>query len=571
MGRNKLLLWLLAALLLLAVPARAGNPFDYTVFQKLPVVHEGRLKPMGRMAQLLLKDISNLHVSIDEATPWLVELLFDPQSADEPPIFYVPQGTLPYVLGLPERAESYYSFTELNDAFMAHKSLILGLREQASRKLSAEQQALLALYARVTYYEQLKGAMTLLLPLKAAPDKNFTNLYPRKKTPVVLMLLSSGKNNQSLRILPEQTPLGVQWQSPWENFLQQEKLSPLLGEWQKAASAYIRHDTDAWREQIADIYRHTLEQADMPSLDTQLRAEILYIKSQPYFLSMMLYAAGVLAALGLRRRGVAIASVFLSGGLVLHGFGMACRMMILQRPPVSNLYESVLFVGFLMMVMGLAFAWRKKERVLLAPLAGLGILLHLTGFGLNDEGESLKVLQAVLDTKFWLATHVIIITSGYAVCLLTSVLAHVCLAQNAHKPVELARTKMFRTCIAFSLASLLLVSTGTLLGGVWADQSWGRFWGWDPKENGALLIALWLVWLLHGRYSRDVSNFWFIAGLAALSLVVALSWIGVNLLGIGLHSYGFISGSASGLIGLFSAELAFLGWCLWRRKNHAAA
>src|SRR5690606_16005497 len=91
---------------------------------------------------------------------------------------------------------------------------------------------------------------------------------------------------------------------------------------------------------------------------------------------------------------------------------------------------------------------------------------------------------------------------------------------------------------------------------------WGRFWGWDPKENGALLIVLWLIWLLHGRIAGQMNRDAYMAGMAGLTVVVALSWFGVNLLSTGLHSYGFIDGVAGALAAFCATEIALIG-ALW--------
>jgi ABC-type transport system involved in cytochrome c biogenesis permease subunit len=117
-----------------------------------------------------------------------------------------------------------------------------------------------------------------------------------------------------------------------------------------------------------------------------------------------------------------------------------------------------------------------------------------------------------------------------------------------------------------TLFALLFTAVGTLLGGIWADQSWGRFWGWDPKENGALLIVLWLIWIIHGRISHHFTLTGFAAALGLTNIMVALTWFGVNLLGVGLHSYGFISGVAYGLIAFCTAQTIIIFGLYWRRR-----
>jgi ABC-type transport system involved in cytochrome c biogenesis permease subunit len=196
--------------------------------------------------------------------------------------------------------------------------------------------------------------------------------------------------------------------------------------------------------------------------------------------------------------------------------------------------------------------------------SGAAALLLLIAPVALPGGDSLEVLVAVLNTNFWLATHVLCITAGYGASIVCACLAHVALAVRDDPDRRLAPL-VYRT----SLIALLLMAVGTVLGGIWADQSWGRFWGWDPKENGALLICLWLVWAQHGRISGhlDQTGFWIV--LAALNVIVALSWFGVNLLSVGLHSYGFTSGMAGGLAAFCALEFMVIA-TLWVRKVRRA-
>jgi hypothetical protein len=105
---------------------------------------------------------------------------------------------------------------------------------------------------------------------------------------------------------------------------------------------------------------------------------------------------------------------------------------------------------------------------------------------------------------------------------------------------------------------LTLSFVGTMLGGIWADQSWGRFWGWDPKENGALLIVLWCAILFHAKLGKMIGPFGMAAGAALLIIVVMMAWFGINALGVGLHSYGFTDGVLLGLGAYSVAQVAFV-------------
>ncbi len=188
----------------------------------------------------------------------------------------------------------------------------------------------------------------------------------------------------------------------------------------------------------------------------------------------------------------------------------------------------------------------------IASVAGFATLV-IAHF-LAATGDTFIVLQAVLDTQFWLATHVICITLGYATTLFAGLLGLLYILRGALTPSLTPATgkDLSRMIYGIVCFALFFSFVGTVLGGLWADDSWGRFWGWDPKENGALIIVLWNALVLHARWGGMVKE----RGLAALAvvgnIVVGWSWFGVNELGIGLHSYGFTEGVLLAL-GLFIA------------------
>ncbi|HWI60066.1 MAG TPA: cytochrome c biogenesis protein CcsA, partial [Bacillota bacterium] len=134
-----------------------------------------------------------------------------------------------------------------------------------------------------------------------------------------------------------------------------------------------------------------------------------------------------------------------------------------------------------------------------------------------------------------------------------------------------ALSKMVYGIVCFATLFSFL---GTVLGGIWADQSWGRFWGWDPKENGALLIVLWNAIILHARWGGLVRDRG-IMNLAVFgNIVTSFSWFGVNMLGIGLHAYGFMDAAFHWLMIFIVSQVAVIGlgllplqlWRSFRRK-----
>src|SRR5262249_48918872 len=168
--------------------------------------------------------------------------------------------------------------------------------------------------------------------------------------------------------------------------------------------------------------------------------------------------------------------------------------------------------------------------------ASMFLALHLAG-----SGDTLEMMQAVLDTNFWLATHVTVVTFGYVATVVAGAIGILyvlfgVLTPWLNRKFAKALGQMLYGVLCFAT---LLSFTGTVLGGIWADQSWGRFWGWDPKENGALLIVIWNALILHARWSGLAK----MPGIAVMSvfgiMVVGWSGLGTNQLGIGLHAYGF--------------------------------
>jgi cytochrome c-type biogenesis protein CcsB len=262
-------------------------------------------------------------------------------------------------------------------------------------------------------------------------------------------------------------------------------------------------------------------------------------------------------------------------------------MVLEARPPVTNLYSSAIFIGWGTMIFGLIIEriYRVGIGSLVGALAGFVTLLIAQNLAIG--GDTMEMLRAVLDTNFWLATHVVVITLGYASTFFAGLLAILYIflglftrnltqklapvpesdarartkgrAQAVKTPqVELGKA-LSRMVYGVLCFATLFSFVGTVLGGIWADQSWGRFWGWDPKENGALLIVLWNALILHARWGGLVRDRG-IMNLAVFgNIVTSFSWFGVNMLNIGLHSYGFMDAAFKWLMIFVVSQMAIIG------------
>jgi len=249
------------------------------------------------------------------------------------------------------------------------------------------------------------------------------------------------------------------------------------------------------------------------------------------------------------------------GAFALFSLGLYLRIFISGRPPVTNLYSSALFIGWAGVLMGII-----TERMLgysfgTVMSSVIGVVTYLIAFALGSEGDTFAVLQAVLDTQFWLSTHVVSITIGYAGTLVAGFLGIVYLLVSMFVPYNLVgfRKTLGKMVYGVTCLSLIFSFVGTVLGGLWADDSWGRFWGWDPKENGALMIVLVNAILLHARWAGMIKERG-MAMVAILGNVVTLwSWFAVNELGIGLHTYGLTEGRMFWVASAWAAHLGLIG------------
>ncbi|MHC5012688.1 MAG: cytochrome c biogenesis protein, partial [Planctomycetota bacterium] len=253
----------------------------------------------------------------------------------------------------------------------------------------------------------------------------------------------------------------------------------------------------------------------------------------------------------------------LAAGVGLCTFGIVLRCVLRDRPPVSTLYETVLFITAFVVAACMLVEWINRQRIALAMAPALGAvgLFIAKRYEVISGQDTMPQLVAVLDTNFWLATHVVCITIGYAAALLAAALAHVYVLGKAFSlkrndaSFYVTLGRMTYGVLGFGL---IFAVVGTILGGIWANDSWGRFWGWDPKENGALMIVLGMLVILHARMGGYLKQFGIAMATIFLGCIVAFSWWGVNLLGIGLHSYGFASGVFTGLMIFYAIEGAVL-------------
>jgi ABC-type transport system involved in cytochrome c biogenesis permease subunit len=292
--------------------------------------------------------------------------------------------------------------------------------------------------------------------------------------------------------------------------------------------------------------------------------EFFFSTVEPFYKALVIYVFALILALcswfnlsdWLRRS--AFYLVFLAW--IIHTFGLVFRMVLEGRPPVTNLYSSAIFIGWGAVILGMVLEKIYRDGIGCVVAGFVGFITLIIAHNLALSGDTMEMMRAVLDTNFWLATHVVCVTLGYASTFVAGFLALIYILRGFFTRTlsDTTAKSLARMVYGIICFATLFSFTGTVLGGIWADQSWGRFWGWDPKENGALLIVLWNAMILHARWGKVVQE----RGLMALAIVgnivTAWSWFGVNMLGIGLHSYGFMDAAFKWLMFFVCSQIAII-------------
>ena len=537
----------------------------------LPVLHQGRVKPLAVAADEALLAVAGTSrlPGYADPTETLLALLRDPAAWSDKPLVYVPWLALRTELGLKdgEQRASLHEVEKLRprlEAVVARKQRIdqSGVLEA----WSADDEAANTLANRYAEALELAGGRTIQLTPLAIDDAErawVTGVLAAKPATA-----TDPRPWQTAARDALATPGGLAEANIWLSFEDLVRSpDPLLAGAPAGLAAVAKSPLDAALLQARGAH-------PSPAL---LRAELVYVRAHPFTWAWVLFIAGAIAvAVGIERRkgwyrlGLALTGV----AIALTVAGLAVRTVITGLGAVTNLYETLIYVGLIVAVLGLVFT-RMTGKALYAVAGGIGAALcAMIGEAMPpDLGQHIGQLQPVLRSKFWLWIHVKTVVGAYAPLVLALVLGNIVLwkAWRARRAVTADESRTLYRCIQWGT---VLMATGTLLGAVWADQAWGRFWGWDPKEVGALMIVLTYLIPVHLRYVGAVGP----TGLAGWSVLgflsVVWSWYGVNfVLGAGLHAYAFGSGGQWIVFPLAIAQIALTTWQLTsiRRATRAVA
>jgi ABC-type transport system involved in cytochrome c biogenesis permease subunit len=596
-------------------PGAQPQPAEVTAFGRLPVLAEGRIKPLDSVARSTLLVLQGRQRVVkpdgSELTPdeWLLDVLFVPEKADTYPTFVVDNSDLLLLIGkndgnlaihyqssmqqlgaildiLPTR-QRRMSFNEISP-YLAEIEAQEKLAEPVEAPTRTQfQSAVVQLYGNLSHYLRLRRALTpdgskdflgellhlqetLADGVEAVRAKEAGRPHDEAKAAALIdegqKFISMAESTDLLAIPPDDAQADPNaWHNAGHALLEtfgQGFVNPSVLSYAGMGYAWRQHQPASFAH-IVQIYGDGLDKRFARQVK-KARIETLFNAAEPFYACMLIYlTAFFFAALSwLKWPETARLSAW---GLVALGWaiatlGIATRMWLEGRPPVTNLYSSALFIGWGSVGLCLVLEATYKNAIGSAAAGMIGFATLMIAHHLALAGDTLEMMRAVLDSNFWLGTHVVVVTTGYASTFLAGMLAVIYILRGVF-------TRTLDRATADSLARMvygivcfatLFSFVGTTLGGIWADQSWGRFWGWDPKENGALIIVIWNALILHARWGGFVRQ----RGLMCLAvfgnIVTSWSWFGTNMLGIGLHSYGFTEAAFWWLSAFIVTQLALI-------------
>jgi cytochrome c-type biogenesis protein CcsB len=528
------------------MPAADSGSLDFKQFGLLAIQDGGRRKPIDTFArEALIKTTGQSSYTDSRGKKWqgndfVFSMLLDTHDWKSEPMLLVSLGQLKEKLGL-DQTERRFSFTQLTS--LPELNRLAGeahALRKAEKPLDRLQSEVMSVSERLTLFAHvMNGSAFLLVP-------------------------AAEKTTDAWVVPPE-----------FSRYYNETQFAPLQTHLQGLATAYAKGEGFQFGR-AANQLRTGLRELS-PKIypaESQLRLEYFYNHFDGFYRAAWCYgiALVLLAIAYTRGKGGAVKTIGVSIailGLLFHASAITLRCLIAGRPPVTNMYESIIWVSFAVSVFGMIFFARYRAPVyLLAALPVSLVALLLVHQMPIAMPASIDPLVPVLRDNFWLTIHVLTITLSYAAFALAMGFGHILLFRYARNPVAARADAPIHFWLYRVLQlGVLLLAAGTILGGVWANYSWGRFWGWDPKETWALIALLCYVLTLHGRLAGWWTQFGLVVASVVCFLAVLMAWYGVNfVLGKGLHSYGFGIGGETYVVTFVIADLLFVGFAIWRYR-----
>lgn len=586
--------------------------------KRLPIQSEGRVKPWNTYARfLLLRFSGRTFVRLNDGTKltpiqWLLDCLFFPEISNKYPIFIVHDERVLESFGIKTHGKrrDRYSYEELIPIRNKLISQYLAIRNIHPQKRNYIQDQIITLAENILAYEEVIGYLEFTHKKVSVPSGSLLASYfsnpssisfvelvetfpsikralkeksetlsqeeAREELSVIRDILKQVNqlvnSAEHFAIIPPMGNVSDAWHSPVSEVIDifdPEKDSELDIRILKTFTQLqkIRTDKEKFNSTFVELCNDLIKKSQTSREYNKIPLEVFYYDANLLFYSQWVFFFAVILTalwwLAINNKILRV-SVNLTNllGLALLAFAITLRCIIRERPPVTTLYETILFSTAIAVMLSLIVEMLYKEAISLSVASFLGLIgvFLANKYEMREGSDTMPALVAVLDTNFWLSAHVTTIVIGYGAGLVATALSHVWILgrligwRRSYPKFYENFSRSIYGVICFCFVFTLI---GTVLGGIWAQYSWGRFWGWDPKENGALLIVLWCLVIIHARLGKFLSPDGIAWTSIILGIIVSFSWWGVNLLGVGLHSYGFTRGLWNSLLIFWSIEVLF--------------
>lgn len=593
--------WIVSLLLLAwavskMIPPKEEPGLDVHGFARLPVLVGGRVMPMDTLARVSLLEWNHhgIYTAADgrilEPTRGLLEIFMMPERANTAKLFEVSNQDILDLFGATDANGRFvtYSFDDLKPYF-SEIDKQAGLADQTEPEVrNPFQRGIIRLRDSLRLFLQLKNtiqaedspdfgreievfASAIQPGLNAVHARDANKPFDEQDFERILLLTERYRSLTQAKYAyaipnPQETGQDEGWQDIGEALLSSIGSGGIpyaVTEYGQLISAYRANDVTGFNATIRE-YQDYLSKI-IPNKVLRPRLEFAFNQAQPFLQVMTLYVIvlvfALLSWLVWPKVLGKTAMLLLVGGFLIHTAGLITRMYLQGRPPVTNLYSSAIFVGWAAVLLCIVLERLYANGIGSVCGAIIGFVTLLIAHNLQLDGDTLEMLRAVLDTNGWLATHVVGEALGYSAMFLAGLIGIIYIfrglfTRSFDEDTSKSLGRMMYGVVCFATLFSLVA---TILGGIWADQSWGRFWGWDPKENGALLIVLWNAIVLHARWGGYAKE----RGMAMMTVfgnvVTSFSWFGVNMLGVGLHSYGFMDQAFGPLIAFIATQFAIIG------------
>lgn len=541
----------LVTLLLIAIPVCArpvAAPFDYSALEKITILNDARTKPLDTFARETLRLITSREYWSESKAPHpflardpmtnLLSMLFEPDKWKDIPCIYLANAEVKQVLGVDPLSQwiSYNQLRSNSDFRTAFEEVMR--KQQMDEKITPAEHHL----------GDLHGVLNRMDGIFYGSD---------------------------IKIVPVQTGSELTWIALNE-LAGMKDLGSLSDCISEILTAFTTGDTGKFTNTVQELTTQLRTRGgNLYPAEKVLGYEITYNKTKPFRKAWIFLLLGTLlfaVAMGVTSQLPYYAAwAFTVIGFGLSSYGLLLRVLVAGRPPVSNMYESVIYMGWGVLLFAGIFELIYRQRIFGVCGAAMGVVV-LTLADMLPFDPAISPLVPVLRSNYWLLVHVLTIVISYSAFALAMAIAHLSLCLYLFTPHkrDLIRTTNIFVYRAIQVGVLLL-TIGTLLGGVWANESWGRFWGWDPKETWALISIVGYLVLLHARFFGLVGPFGIAVGAVVGFQLILMTWYGVNfILASGLHSYGFGAGGMEYVVFYLVSEAVFLGMVAVRYKLSGA-